>query len=692
MYSTRFPDVRCLRARLRQIAACREAMEEFCLDLLLLKATKAEPVLVYSAFAKSHSHGDIHLIQKELNKVYLNNSNSACHCRGLWEGAEEVLDGCVDPLWRCETVQDAKMIGQGGPRLNFGGCEDGRFCEYENNLPREETALSHWKSTSWLSYLRAWCQNSPCCEDLSFSKLEKCNRYRLSRCVRVMFQQLLIVICSCRFISLTSSIRGNIFQVFSSCIDLSIKISQLLGVLCLKVCSNVWGLTAFISPFRATVNMCQVFDEQDSRVLPYESVGFCKYGKDILAVKERDTVCISRTKGERKNLVKEKSARSLIPAKTCIDLKATTTFILLLQRLPYNASRLAELFESFAFFSCRKLRWHSQMWLTATKASCIITLRKESSTMIREFLTWSRFGKQRVRFAVAERNRPHRKRNMVVIRVVIRDKRTVRKTETRTILRFLFPNTVRRCNLSSEQREQLSIKLFEERLSRSISPKVCPRVKLSFPLYTLLIPKNTRITLPCRDCLYIWHQQHQRNFHNIITKVFSLDNLGLHLQSLSNQNVLIVLAIQKVCCLYILMSSQIFCRRSHSVTAMDRNQSANPDSTSSVGVPLHHTKKRFTFMSKKFKSKKFEWSVVQTLYERLWSKQKLSFKSSASAKSSAASDKSTFTERSTLDSSEHHESLALLTDHIVGNLERCLDTADICPSLHDRESLSKLLL
>ncbi|KAK3720524.1 hypothetical protein RRG08_058411 [Elysia crispata] len=107
------PDSRCLRARLRQIAACKEVMEEFRLDELLRdRPAKAEPVVIYSKLKRSQSSGDIYYLHKELNRLCINNSNSTCS--GLWDrdGAEHMLESCVDPFWCCEIIIDALAINQ----------------------------------------------------------------------------------------------------------------------------------------------------------------------------------------------------------------------------------------------------------------------------------------------------------------------------------------------------------------------------------------------------------------------------------------------------------------------------------------------------------------------------------------------------------------------------------------------------
>ncbi|GFR95468.1 hypothetical protein ElyMa_006273900 [Elysia marginata] len=108
----RLPDLRCLRARLKQISSCRRSMQDFCLDQFLTEWThRPEPVLVYSALRKSHSNDDIHLLQRELNKLCLNNSNSACcdvlRCyNSVSDGLEGLTEECVDVLKCYNSVSD----------------------------------------------------------------------------------------------------------------------------------------------------------------------------------------------------------------------------------------------------------------------------------------------------------------------------------------------------------------------------------------------------------------------------------------------------------------------------------------------------------------------------------------------------------------------------------------------------------
>ncbi|RUS78239.1 hypothetical protein EGW08_014008, partial [Elysia chlorotica] len=99
------PDLRSLRARLRQIQSCKELMDEFRLDRVLIDwPSKEEPVLIYSNLHRSLSSGDVDALNKEINRMCINNSNSACG--GMVGRAHHWLEGCVDPFWCCNAVHD----------------------------------------------------------------------------------------------------------------------------------------------------------------------------------------------------------------------------------------------------------------------------------------------------------------------------------------------------------------------------------------------------------------------------------------------------------------------------------------------------------------------------------------------------------------------------------------------------------
>lgn len=103
------PDMRCLRARLKQISDCRGKMEEFQLEKLLVKASASEePTVVYSALRKTMSNDDIYSLQKELNKLCLNNSNSA-QCSS-WNESGDLIENCVDMLWYCDADGDSRAV------------------------------------------------------------------------------------------------------------------------------------------------------------------------------------------------------------------------------------------------------------------------------------------------------------------------------------------------------------------------------------------------------------------------------------------------------------------------------------------------------------------------------------------------------------------------------------------------------
>ncbi|GFN84552.1 hypothetical protein PoB_001105800, partial [Plakobranchus ocellatus] len=105
------PDVAYLRARLRQIEACRADMEEFSLDRLLQNVKfKNEPVLIYSTLSQSRSVEHIKALQKELNKLYTNNSNSSSTSAELWQSPEGAPHSRMDALWWSDSLLDTVQV------------------------------------------------------------------------------------------------------------------------------------------------------------------------------------------------------------------------------------------------------------------------------------------------------------------------------------------------------------------------------------------------------------------------------------------------------------------------------------------------------------------------------------------------------------------------------------------------------